>query len=135
MEFAKRFIDDSEEIQPVERHGKDVEVHAYNREYLAKKIMDFNASDHKSCGIICQNWQEAAKIEAAFPENQLVRFEKDTKKIAEGIILTTLQFAKGLEFDQVILPDIRSRQLQEKSNCLYTSCSRALHELTLLVKD
>ncbi|MBO0455644.1 AAA family ATPase [Enterococcus hulanensis] len=135
MEFAKRFIDDGEEIQPVERHGKEVEVHAYNREYLAEKIMDFNASDHKSCGIICQNWQEAAKIEAAFPEEQLVRFEKDTKKIAKGIILTTLQFAKGLEFDQVILPDIRSRQLKEKSNFLYTSCSRALHELTLLVKD
>lgn len=44
----------------------------------------------------------------------MVRFEKDTKKISEGIILTTPQFAKGLEFDQVILPDIRSDQLGKK---------------------
>ncbi|MBU5585339.1 ATP-binding domain-containing protein, partial [Enterococcus sp. S181_ASV_20] len=50
-------------------------------------------------------------------------------------IVTTTQFAKGLEFDQVILPDIRSSQLTQKSTLLYTSCSRALHELTLLIND
>ncbi|MDT2424860.1 ATP-binding domain-containing protein [Enterococcus avium] len=50
-------------------------------------------------------------------------------------MVTTTQFAKGLEFDQVILPDIRSSQLTQKSTLLYTSCSRALHELTLLIND
>ncbi|MBO0452366.1 HelD family protein [Candidatus Enterococcus murrayae] len=135
MTFAKQFIDDAQEIQPVERHGKAVEIHSYEKEVLKQKIADFKESDHKSCGIICQDWQAAAKIEAALPNEPLVRFEKETKKIAEGIILTTTQFAKGLEFDQVILPDIRRSQLSEKSTRLYTSCSRALHELTLLVND
>lgn len=134
MDFASRFID-ATEIQPVRRHGKEVEILDYQQNTLAQKLADFKASEYKSCGIICQNWQEVAKIEAEFPAEQLTRFEKDTKKIAEGIILTTIQFAKGLEFDQVILPDIRSQQLTQKSTLLYTSCSRALHELTLLVRD
>lgn len=134
MDFAKRFID-SDDIEPVQRHGKEVEVLDYEREILAQKIVDFKNSEYKSCGIICQNWQEAAKIEAAFPNEELIRFEKDTKRIAEGVILTTTQFAKGLEFDQVILPDIRSSQLSQKSTLLYTSCSRALHELMLLIRD
>lgn len=134
MNFAKRFIDE-EEIQPVQRHGKEVEVLEYSKNMLAQKLADFKASTFKSCGIICQNWQEVERLEADFPDEQLIRFEKNTKKIAEGIIVTTTQFAKGLEFDQVILPDIRSSQLTQKSTLLYTSCSRALHELTLLIND
>ena len=135
MTFAKQFITEKELIQPIERHGKEVEVQPYTKEKMAKIIVEFNESDYSSCGIICQNWQEAAAIEADFPEENMVRFEKDTKKISEGIILTTPQFAKGLEFDQVILPDIRADQLGKKSNKLYTSCSRALHELTLFIKE
>ncbi|MDU5333268.1 HelD family protein [Enterococcus sp.] len=134
MDFAKRFIN-AEEIQPVERHGKEVEIRKYSKEQLEQKLTDFKESEHKSCGIICQNWQEAAKITADFPDEKMIRFGKDTKKIAEGVILTTTQFAKGLEFDQVILPDIRSSQLTQKSTLIYTSCSRALHELTLLIRD
>lgn len=134
MDFAKRFID-GEDIQPIQRHGKEVEVLKYENTALTKKINEFKKSDYKTCGIICQNWQEAEKIEAAFPNEDIVRFEKDTKKITEGIILTTTQFAKGLEFDQVILPDICSHQLEEKSTLLYISCSRALHELTLLIHE
>lgn len=134
MDFAKRFID-AKEIQPVQRHGKAVEVIAYEKATLMKKLAVFKQSAHKSCGIICQNWQEAAKVEAALPDEELIRFEKDTKRIAEGIILTTTQFAKGLEFDRVILPDIRPSQLTQKSTLLYTSCSRALHELTLLIRN
>lgn len=134
MNFAKRFIDE-EEIQPIQRHGKEVEVLEYSKNTLAQKLADFKASTFKSCGIICQNWHEVERLEADFPDEQLIRFEKNTKKIAEGIIVTTTQFAKGLEFDQVVLPDIRSSQLKQKSTLLYTSCSRALHELTLLIND
>ncbi|EOH74368.1 HelD family protein [Enterococcus malodoratus] len=134
MAFAKRFIA-AEDLQPVERHGKDVEVLPYRKKLLAQKIAEFKQSSYGSCGIICQNWQEAAQIEADFPQENLIRFEKDTKRITEGIIITTAQFAKGLEFDQVILPDIQARQMNQRSTILYTSCSRALHELTLLIND
>lgn len=134
MEYAKRFID-GDDIQPVERHGNAVAVLPFSGELLKQKITEFKRSDYRSCGIICQSWQDVAIIEALLSEESVTRFEKETKRITEGIILTTIQFAKGLEFDQVILPDIRSHQLSQKSTRLYTSCSRALHELTLLIKD
>lgn len=72
-------------------------------------------------------------IKQQLVEVPLTCLTKETKAMAEGVILTTPQFAKGLEFDQVILPDVHAHQLIKKSNLLYTSCSRALHELTLLV--
>lgn len=134
MAFAQRFIEEKK-IQPIQRHGKEVELIDYQKDVLQQKLADFRNSSYKSCGIICQNWQEVARIEAELPNESFTRFEKDTKKIVEGIILTTPQFAKGLEFDQVILPDFCSDQLLQKSTLLYTSCSRALHELIILVRD
>ncbi|WP_430611102.1 HelD family protein [Enterococcus sp. DIV0876] len=139
MTYAKRFIS-NQDLQPVERHGKAViEMQVMNDDdkwaQLYKQITTFQhpSSTYATCGIICQTETEMVVIEQILADIPLTCLSKETKTMAEGVIITTPQFAKGLEFDQVILPDIKAHQLTKKSNLLYTSCSRALHELILLV--
>jgi DNA helicase-2/ATP-dependent DNA helicase PcrA len=137
MTYAKRFTT-NQALQPVERHGKAVaEIHLTKEQdkwtELRQQIASFQQSSYRTCGIICQTEAAMIAIKQQLVEVPLTCLTKEAKAMAEGVILTTPQFAKGLEFDQVILPDIHAHQLTKKSNLLYTSCSRALHELTLLV--
>ena len=137
MSYAKRFTT-NQDLQPVERHGKAVaEIHLTKEQdkwmELRQQIASFQQSSYRTCGIICQSEAAMTAIKQQLVEVPLTCLTKETKAMAEGVILTTPQFAKGLEFDQVILPDVHAHQLIKKSNLLYTSCSRALHELTLLV--
>ncbi|WP_291290729.1 UvrD-helicase domain-containing protein [Enterococcus sp.] len=137
MTYAKRFTT-NQDLQPVERHGKVVaEIHLTKEQdkwtELRQQIASFQQSSYRTCGIICQTEAAMTAIKQQLVEVPLTCLTKEAKAMAEGVILTTPQFAKGLEFDQVILPDVHAHQLTKKSNLLYTSCSRALHELTLLV--
>lgn len=137
MTYAKRFTT-NQDLQPVKRHGKAVaEIHLTKEQdkwtELRQQIASFQQSSYRTCGIICQTEAAMIAIKQQLVEVPLTCLTKETKAMAEGVILTTPQFAKGLEFDQVILPDVHAHQLTKKSNLLYTSCSRALHELTLLV--
>lgn len=139
IEFAKSFTT-NQQITVVKRHGKPVNIQTIttSEEKISKltaAIADFLTGDHKSCGIICQSWEEVEALERQLSDYSLSKFSEGTSKMAEGVILTTVQFAKGLEFDEVILPDITQKQLTKKSNVIYTSCSRALHGLTVLVKS
>ena len=58
--------------------------------------------------------------------------DQSTKFIG-GINLTTAHLAKGLEFDEVIVPfasQVTYRTGLDK-NMLYIACTRAMHQLTL----
>jgi DNA helicase-2/ATP-dependent DNA helicase PcrA len=137
--FAKSFTS-NQQLAAVKRHGSQVEVHATTTiqekmGIIGMAVETFLSGNHKTCGIICQSWREVEQLEKELTDYSITKFGKNTRKMTEGIILTTLQFAKGLEFDEVILPDITRKQLKEKSNALYTSCTRALHRLTVLVAE
>lgn len=137
--FAKNFTTNPQ-LTAVKRHGSQVEVHEVattleKKSRLRTAIDAFLSGNHKTCGIICQSWREVEQLEKELTDYSITKFGKHTRKMTEGIILTTIQYAKGLEFDEVILPDITEKQLEEKSNAIYTSCTRALHGLTILATE
>jgi DNA helicase-2/ATP-dependent DNA helicase PcrA len=51
-----------------------------------------------------------------------------------GVLVCTAHFAKGLEFDRVIVPDASAQDYQKvmDRNLLYVACTRAMHQLTLI---
>lgn len=51
-----------------------------------------------------------------------------------GVSVISVQMSKGLEFDEVIIPDTdQSRYFTDYDrNLLYIACTRAMHRLTLL---
>lgn len=57
---------------------------------------------------------------------------------AAGVVLMSLRLAKGLEFDQVIIPDASAEAYPDTPLArrrLYTAVSRAMHGVTLLAQD
>ena len=57
---------------------------------------------------------------------------------AAGVVLMSLRLAKGLEFDQVIIPDASAETYPGTPLArrrLYTAVSRAMHGVTLLAQD
>nr|WP_301830171.1 ATP-binding domain-containing protein [uncultured Parolsenella sp.] len=57
---------------------------------------------------------------------------------AAGVVLMSLRLAKGLEFDQAIIPDASAETYPDTPLArrrLYTAVSRAMHGVTLLAQD
>ena len=50
-----------------------------------------------------------------------------------GIIVTTAHTAKGLEFDEVVVPYVNEKEYHTEMDrsLLYIACTRAMHKLTL----
>jgi DNA helicase II / ATP-dependent DNA helicase PcrA len=50
-----------------------------------------------------------------------------------GVVVCTAHMAKGLEFDQVIVPDASDKNYNSliERNMLYVACTRAMHKLVL----
>jgi DNA helicase-2/ATP-dependent DNA helicase PcrA len=57
----------------------------------------------------------------------------DSVSFKEGVVVTTVHLAKGLEFDEVIIPYVSGRNYQSEvdKSMLYIACTRAMHQLTL----
>ena len=59
---------------------------------------------------------------------------RDSTRFTNGVSITSIRMAKGLEFDEVIVPDVDNRNYDSvyDRNLLYIACTRAMHKLTLL---
>ena len=57
----------------------------------------------------------------------------ESSSFVNGISITSIQMSKGLEFDEVIVPQANSETyFNEYDRCLlYIACTRAMHCLTL----
>lgn len=61
----------------------------------------------------------------------LLSFE--SRSFKQGILITSVHMAKGLEFDQVIVPQVSQQNYSTamERNLLYVACMKALHKLDL----
>ncbi|MCB2407704.1 HelD family protein [Hymenobacter lucidus] len=135
--FAQR-ITPNPDIIPLERHGPEPVVARFGSksEELAavRELMTaFKSSANHSLGIICKTQRQATEAYEALqaPGVHLLTAESTTFK--EGIIITTAHLAKGLEFDEVIVPfaSARTYKTEVDKSMLYVACTRAMHQLTL----
>lgn len=65
----------------------------------------------------------------------VVRVRDNEPLPKEGVILIDLALAKGLEFDEVIIPDAQATEYDNSDlsrRRLYTAISRAMHQVTIL---
>jgi len=56
-----------------------------------------------------------------------------SEKFTSGVVVTSLQMAKGLEFDEVLVTEVNRENYNEEydRHLLYVACTRAMHRLTL----
>jgi DNA helicase-2/ATP-dependent DNA helicase PcrA len=135
--FAQRIVHNPD-IVPMERHGEEPEVMGFanNEEELAgiKKIVEgFRHSTSKSLGIICKTNRQAETLHRNLGPAKTQLLAADSTSFKEGIIVTSAHLAKGLEFDEVLVPfaSVQYYHTDVDRRMLYIACTRAMHRLTL----
>lgn len=85
--------------------------------------------------VIADSRASLKRVRSILGENAPAVISDDATLPASGVVLMTLEFAKGLEFDQVIIPDARAEVFGDgrvARNRLYTSISRATGRIVIL---
>jgi DNA helicase-2/ATP-dependent DNA helicase PcrA len=139
-QFAQSILPQSE-FEVIERHGPapvimkcrnmEEQVSAINR-----IIADFQDSKHHSLGIVCKTQKQANHWYNLLigGNNRIILLNAESASFSNGVIITTVHMSKGLEFDEVIIPDADSRHYHSDVDrgLLYIACTRAMHRLHLL---
>lgn len=137
--FAQR-IQTNEELEAITRHGEKPTIFSFKNPEeelfaISELITTFKKSTYKSLGIICKTEMQAQEITEKLKSytDNLYFLSHQSTAFAKGIIVTSSHMAKGLEFDEVIIPQASSTNyntLIDKS-MLYVAVTRAMHKLTI----
>lgn len=128
------------ELEPVARHGtlpailsfKDTEEEVCG---IADLLRSFKKSPYASLGIVCKTETQAKELS----EKLKVHFRdihflsSQSSAYTQGIIVTSSHMAKGLEFDEVIIPQANATNYRSPidKSMLYVAVTRAMHKLTV----
>lgn len=98
-------------------------------------MVSFKISNYKSLGIIYKTEAEAKKTAELLRTNITdVHFlSSQSSAFVNGIIITSAHMAKGLEFDEVIVPFTEKKNYKTEidRSMLYEAVTRAMHRLSL----
>lgn len=139
IEYAKKFIG-KQAIEAIERHGEQPVERYYEsvnqlEELLITSVQQFEESNFKTCAIICKTEKQVKRVIEILGTRIFHVINGQTDRFSEGLSVTTVQFAKGLEFDQVLVPfvDQETYQRDLDKGLLYIACTRAMHQLKLFI--
>ena len=137
------------DLVAVERHGPEPEVKGFQRsideeEEIKQLVTRFRSlrdeasrvvgsSGHQSLAIICKTPQQAKAMSKLLHGPGVFLLTEESTSFRAGVVITTVPLAKGLEFDEVLVPFVSADQYQTDldKRLLYIACTRALHYLTV----
>ena len=130
----------NEELEPVARHGEKPQIQKFKNEEgeisaIADLISTFKESTYKSLGIICKTELQAKDIADKLKAytDDVYFLSSQSSAFVQGVIITSAHMAKGLEFDEVIVPQATDNNYNSEidRSMLYVAATRAMHRLTL----
>ncbi|SQB85981.1 ATP-dependent DNA helicase rep [Clostridium paraputrificum] len=137
MEYASRFLNEDKVI-PLVREGEPViEEETTSKEDLVETIVsiieDYQEDGLESIAVITKNKENIPEISSLLKERiKIMSFDRDDLIYNGGNVVIPAYYAKGLEFDGVIILE----EGEETPNLVkYIMCTRALHRLSIIKKQ
>ena len=144
--FAKLAINNTGmQISSVQRDDKEPELIVCNNEEEfdanLKRVVTNLAGEKGLTAVVVNTEQELTeiwnKLSSYVAQDQLCFISDGSTLPEHGVLLIDLQLAKGLEFDNVIIPDADCETYPETDLAkrqLYTAISRATNTVSILAK-
>lgn len=134
MEYANNYLKD-DKIVPLVRRGEEV----IEKEFKSKEefVEEVRETIHKmrnegleSIAIVCKNLKETKKIASLIKEKTGIKvLDRENIIYNKGEIVIPAYFAKGLEFDAVIIVNSEADEELKEDKLKYVMATRALHQL------
>ena len=144
MEYANKYLS-AEPIVPIVRNGESVTEKLISdrdelKSYIVQKIEVFKSKEYENIAIICKDISETEKIFKLINDSAKVKIINNENAVYHnGIVVVPSYFAKGLEFDAVIMVLDESsgteEQYKQEDKLRYVMATRALHELHVVKKS
>lgn len=135
--FTQRILRNPDLIA-MERHGPEPAIRAFSNDTaetneIRRMIAAFKNSGHHSMAIITKTHQQSKLLFSALRSDGVNLITADSTSFKSGVVITTSHLAKGLEFDEVVVPFVSARNYHTDVDrrMLYIACTRAMHQLTL----
>lgn len=137
--FARQ-VQNTGATDAIERHGETPAIiHCHNAQeelaLLQKQIKMFSENEYSSLGIIAKTNNQARQLYDSLSRNYDVHLiSPESTGFVNGVSITSIQMSKGLEFDEVIIPDADNitYSTEYDRSLLYIACTRAMHHLTIM---
>ena len=133
MEYANRYLKE-EKIVPLVRNGNPVKELTIDDEEALGSAVENIITEYKEKGleniaIIAPTLSEVKEAEKVIKEKYyLTVIDREEFIYQGGVVMLPSYFAKGLEFDGVIV--LNKLSSPSYDHIKYIMCTRALHELT-----
>ncbi len=137
-DFASSLLADGSPIASVRATGVRPELVRVGTGGTANVVGDLvrklNDEGFASVGVVCRSTAEAVAMHSQLAGDVAINIlDEKTTEFEVGNYVAPLVYAKGLEFDAVIIPDAGSLGYRSEMDRrpFYTACTRALHRLYL----
>lgn len=142
-DFTSYFSPSNEPVEPFNRSGVLPEVirltkSISEKDALLYKIEEKQQEGYETIAIIAKTAAGCDDIyRKLHKEVDIKQINEDSKTYQKGIVVVPVYLAKGIEFDAVILADASDEVYSYAADryLLYTACTRAMHDLTILFSN
>lgn len=133
MKYANKYLSNNQ-IVPLVRDGEEViEENIYNEDELQGKLVncikDLKQNGYESIAVICKDNSRTEYISRIIKNKMYIKvINREDAIYNSGDIVISSYFAKGLEFDAVIIIDDNLPNINY-DKMMYVMATRALHQL------
>ena len=133
MKYANKYLSE-DKIVPIVRQGKEVVEKDFTSndelvEEVDKTLHALRKEGFESIAVICKDIEKAREVHSILKQKvNLKVLDSEDMIFNKGEIIIPSYFAKGLEFDAVIVINHDDTTLEE-DKMMYVMATRALHEL------
>jgi DNA helicase II / ATP-dependent DNA helicase PcrA len=134
MDYANRYLKCNKTIPLVRNGAKVIEKQVDNANELVDKvinnIIELKEKNYESIAVVCRDLKQTETLGNLIKRKTHIKvLNREDIIYSSGEVILPCYFAKGLEFDSVILIDSDTTLENEDDKLKYVMATRALHEL------